>query len=389
MGVHHDRRAVLRPRVPVLVRRCDPVPDRPLGRPLEVRIDGQREAAARDAPPQGPQRPDGPPERVDGDAVALEAAVQEPVVLPLDARLADHLAGPRASELGLLQLIRPDLPQEPEELGSEPSLRIAPHRQRGDVQAREGDRALVEEVRQPALQVREDDSGRVRRAHATTADSPHERGEVGVREPGDPHEQASPVAGRHPSTVGGGAAERLRVCGQHEPTRRSREHHAPRVDDRGARRGQVDVAEGLPLCKVRIAGALEHLERPEPEREDPEGGKRDRGQHPDTDVEAGAAEEPRVRRGDRLGDRAPARKGPRQAAGATPLRRGRRDHRITTGRRKAAIALQRREVRGKPRDCTLPAGAQALSPRSHSEKRSPAAATFSPVSRKIVRKRSE
>ena len=57
---------------------------------------------------------------------------------------------------------------------------------------------------------------------------------------------------------------------------------------------------------------------------------------------------------------------------------------------KAEIELQPREVGGWARPAGLPEDSQLrLPPRSHSEKRSPAAATFSPVSRKIVRKRSE
>src|SRR5207302_7653790 len=115
--VHHDGSAILCLRVPVRVRRCDSVLDRLFGCPLEAGVDRQREATTRHAPAQRAQWSDGSSERVDGDAVALEAAVQEPVVLQLDARLTDHLAGPRAAELALLQLIRPDLSEEPEELG--------------------------------------------------------------------------------------------------------------------------------------------------------------------------------------------------------------------------------------------------------------------------------
>src|SRR2546426_276849 len=110
-----------------------PVADRQLGGALQARVDRQRETAARNAPPQRAQGPDRTAERVDGDAIALETAVQQPVVLPLDARLADHLAEPGIPESMLLQLILVDLTEQAQELRPERSLRVAAHRQRRDV----------------------------------------------------------------------------------------------------------------------------------------------------------------------------------------------------------------------------------------------------------------
>ena len=321
-----DRHRGARGGVVVAVRagEGDPVPDRLLGDALEPGVDRELEAAPRRDDVQRAERPHGPAERIDGDAVPLQPAVQPPVVGGLDARLADDLARLAAGVTPVVELAGVDLAVQAEELASEGSLRVAPRRDRGDVEAGEGPGPLVEELRERLLEVRDHDRRRVRRAqHAATDPADEEAGRLSGQ-PGGAREELSAAGRRAPAAVGVDPSERVGVGRQDELALRAGEQAPVRVEDRRTRGGQVDVAERLPRGLMGVARPLEDLQRPQAEREQTEDRDRDRGEDAHADVEAAAAEEAGVRGGDRLGHRAHARQRPGQAHGA-PLAAGGRD----------------------------------------------------------------
>src|SRR5207244_2643831 len=127
------------------------------------------------------ERPDDPAGRVDAQARAAEAAVQEPVVRRLDARLADQLAGLRAPVAVRPDLVRLDLAEQAEELAAEPALRVAPHGQRLDPQARVGAGTLLEEEGKRGGRPGDHDRGRVRRAGDGVLEALDERAERNAR----------------------------------------------------------------------------------------------------------------------------------------------------------------------------------------------------------------
>src|SRR5207253_11235044 len=98
------------------VRVADSVLDRLLGGALQPRVDRQLEAARRTVAPGGAERAHDAPPRVDGHLLAHEAAVEQPVVGGLDARLADHLPGLVAAVAAFGELPRPDLAEDAQEL---------------------------------------------------------------------------------------------------------------------------------------------------------------------------------------------------------------------------------------------------------------------------------
>src|SRR5439155_5282428 len=110
----------------------------------------------------GLERAEDAPARVDRDALADEAAVQQPVVRRLDARLADRLPGDVAVVALLLELARPDLAEEAEELRAERALGVAPPRERGHRQAGERRTALLEVEGERPRETLDDDRGRER-----------------------------------------------------------------------------------------------------------------------------------------------------------------------------------------------------------------------------------
>ena len=93
----------------VRLRARDAVADRLLGDALELGVDRELEAASRLDHAQRPERPDGAAERVDGDAVPHQAAVQPAVVGRLDAGLADDLARLGARVAPVVELVLVDL----------------------------------------------------------------------------------------------------------------------------------------------------------------------------------------------------------------------------------------------------------------------------------------
>jgi len=103
--------------------------------------------------------------------------------------------------------------------------------------------------------------------------------------------------GRPPAAVLVDQAEDRGVDRHCEPTTRSGQDAALRIDDLTAWRGEVDEPERLPLCRKREMRPAYDLERPEAECQQPEEAERDEPDHPDAEEEAGASME--VRRSDR------------------------------------------------------------------------------------------
>jgi hypothetical protein len=90
-------------------------------------------------------------------------------------------------------------------------------------------------------------------------------------------------------------AERSHVGGDHDPAGGAGELAAFRVDDRAARPREVDRSVGLPVRERRVLRAVEDLDRPGAENEDAQADTDENRKAADPDVEAGAAEERRVR----------------------------------------------------------------------------------------------
>ena len=125
------------------------------------------------------------------------------------------------------------------------------------------------------------------------------------------------------------------VDGHSEPTARSREYAAFRIDDLTAWRRQVDEPERLPLRREREMRPAYDLERPEAERQQPEQSDCGETDYPDTNEEPGAPME--VRRGDR--NRAHAET-PREAD-AAPAAPWMRDEVAQRGRSRANSGTSR------------------------------------------------
>ena len=224
------------------------------------------------------------------------------VVRRLDAGLADRRARPDAAVGVVGDLHRADLAEQAEELAPERTARVAPLRQRDDTDPGELARVLVDEVPEVPRDPRQDDGGRVRRLELAVADTVDESLRRGAGETTEAAEEHAALVGRPPASVLVDQAEDGRVDGDGEATLGAREQVPPVVDDRPARRRQVDEAEGLLLRRRDVRRAADDLQRPQPQREQPE----ERGGHeaddPDAQVKAAAA----VKFADDDGDRAQA-----------------------------------------------------------------------------------
>src|SRR5205807_8842823 len=139
-------------------------------------------------------------ERVAGDADPRRPAVQPQVVGGGVARLADDLARLAAGVAPVVELAGVDLAVQAEELATEGSLRVAPRRDGGDVEAGERPGALVEELRERLLEVRDHDRRRIRRAqHAATDPADEEAGRLSGQ-PGRAREELTAAGRRAPAT---------------------------------------------------------------------------------------------------------------------------------------------------------------------------------------------
>ena len=237
-------------------------------------------------------------------------------------------------------LVRLDLAEQAEELAAEPALRVAPHGQRLDPQARVGAGTLLEEEGERGGRPGDHDRGRVRRAGDGVLEALDERAERNARELRQALELQQALVVRPPAPARVERPERAAVGGDDEPSIRAGEQPALRVDDRAARRLQVDRSKGLLHSQPRVRGAPEHLERPEAEREHGEQRQGDRGEPADADVERGAPVERCIDRRDGLDER----QGTRQLRPAGAMRRGCR-HGVSGGYRTLGVRNARTRAR--------------------------------------------
>src|SRR5439155_17329866 len=218
-----------------------------------------------------------------------KSAVKQAVVGRLRARLAHDCARaePRMRVGG--ELARADLAEQAEEFTPDRRARVVPLRQGDDSDSRELARVLVEKEAEVAGDPRQDDCRGVRRFEFAVADALDEAGCWDSGEVAEPPEEHAALVRRPPAAVLVDDAENRRIDRDGEPAPRSRQDAALRVDDLTARGWKVDEAERLALGCERKMRPPHDLERPEPQRQQPEEAEGGEPDYPDAEEEAGAA----------------------------------------------------------------------------------------------------
>ena len=156
---------------------------------------------------------------------------------------------------------------------------------------------LVEEEAEVPGDARQDDRRGIRRLEFAVADPLEKACRRNSGEVAEPPQEHAALVGRPPTAVLVDQTENRGVDGDGEPAARPRQDPAFRVDDLTAWGGKIDQPEGLALGCQREVRPPHDLERPEPQRQQPEQAERDEPDHPDAEEEAAAAVE--VRGGDR------------------------------------------------------------------------------------------
>ena len=262
-GVERNDRAARRLPLVVLQREVDPVADRLLGSALERQVEREADRLARLRRTHRHEVAALVPERVHGELLEPSLAAQVAVVGGLEAGLADRVAGLVAVPVQLLELPGRDLRDVAQELRGDRAVVVAPQERRHDADSRELPLVLLQiEDRRVAVDrlTHRHRRDRVVGApldvdeHLTHGDAQHVRELPQLGEPGRPG---------------------LRQVGRRElhgrPPDVRDERVAVAIEDLSTHRRNPDRAHLVVERRVEVLRPREHLQRPEPEEEDPEG----------------------------------------------------------------------------------------------------------------------
>ena len=242
-----------------------PALQRLLGQLLGLRVDRQPDVVARD----GRLLSDPAevlPRRVHPVLDQPLRSGQVALVIALDPRHADQVAGLVVGEPGILELLLGHLAEVPEDVRAHGPRRVLAHGHLQDVDAGEIGRVLLDVVRDAPGHVDRDRD----RAEDVVAGVVQPRPELigrDIEELGQVEQDALGVV-----------AERLTIDRDDDARSVVDQRVAVRVVDHAARRGHLDQADRVVLRVLLVLLGGEHLEEPEPRRERREHHQHQRGQ---------------------------------------------------------------------------------------------------------------